>query len=436
MKINVIIILFFLTNSLIAQNNNYKEKVLDNCTTQEINHFYELVFWDNSEISKDTTNECLIRWEDPIYYKYTGRKYKKLEQQFDSVLLTLHNIKYLEFYKANIFHKANVLIEFSTLNRLQQKYLNCSGRCTTNDKNGSIKNGKIELAIDVEKDEILNNFLHEIIHLVGGIDHIKYDADKLMYGLNGCRMKTISKEEIRIIQLIYEINWPSGYTRKDFEEDFADRLYHINRVNKLMGLFKKMNIESTMLNFMLQNLATDEQVIFSKIPKNINVVLCNDFPNEIEDIIGMSLKTLNNLSPNFNLKIHQLSDLSSNSYSSNINLFFDKNNYQAKIDSASRIALKIQRYNACKMMTSAFLPLTYSEVDTINKLQILGQCIYNLALSYTFIPNDYVFNIEDGELKLKEFYMKLFKLYYSPEFSSLLTREELIEAIEEYKKSL
>jgi hypothetical protein len=308
------------------------------------------------------------------------------------------------------------------------------GQGTFTATNYTINNAEVKtITKPVESTEEQNRrqsiFLEELIQVLGIV------GDSYAYPLSILYEKpknvtSLSKIDKKMLQLLYEPALLTGYTCEEFENDFAEELYHINSEKKLLTHIKDQAINKKALEQILQYGLVKKKNGIERIAKfnsPIQVRIKGNVTSKQKMIIEQAIKELNQVTEQIKLFLPNDALIHDGGIIYSF-LHDDQQHYPTSVQSAVTISENLffdKRYKTD-------IQITYNDSVKVDKQIALavGNTMYQ-ALSLINQSAPEFFNYDDGKLNLKSEYTAVLKLYYSNALPENFTKEKLQTVIEQ-----
>ncbi len=284
-----------------ADLGELKQKYSD----RAINYFYETAF------SQDYVGpkEVSTKWENDIWISLQGELWAndslyvaKAMEQLNALNLPIR----LRLTDDTIL--ANLPVYFGDYSYLEEKlnlkkYVPFLGIGFINEGSSEIRSAKIGIAnnassyvrLDSSDSAILRQkyILEEITQSLGiTADSWEYHNSVFFEGKN--RTSKLSELDKQVVKLLYEPGIPNRYSRKQFEKDFQDILYHKNTKEKLIRYVKENNVPLRYLEYIRDN-GFNDGLLF-KFPRRVFVKIKGHCQQQDIEFCKKAVNELNTVS--------------------------------------------------------------------------------------------------------------------------------------------
>ncbi|NRF39440.1 DUF2927 domain-containing protein [Pedobacter foliorum] len=398
----------------------FSKKISSKYSTDEINYFFELAFFD-SEHPK--TIQKLQKWESDISIAVTGDTIPGDQHRISAAIRQFQDLKLpIKMRLTNDTSGANVILNFT--GHRNQKDKEQLGVTTTIAIDYAIKKAHIEILSDSTLTTSMNDgtrrsvILHELMHCLGLHGHSNRFSNGTLSTNCNTELKPIDQS---VIKLLYETEIPCGYEGKDFEEDYADILVHVNAKPKLRVHVKRHGLQkvySEILRFGLydQKAAKPRELVKFSFPARVIIDAKHNFNSSIDDAIT----NLNKAS-----KKIKLAKVDSATCRPGEGIFIS---IVFKPDLPQRVKTHISNtiYHDLKyeLIGTSKIVLTYSDESLVPLA--LSNALFNVICLNSY-PNP--FKEINGRILLTPEAIEIAQAYYDPILPTGITDQELQEAI-------
>ncbi|MDQ3535555.1 MAG: DUF2927 domain-containing protein [Bacteroidota bacterium] len=281
-------------------------------SSEAINYFYETAFY------KDDVGpiDSLLKWKDNIWIGLEGELWPNDSLYVIKALEQLNALNLpIKLYITKDTSLINLVVYFGDFKYLEKKlnikkYLLFLGTGNVSyTSNGEFiakvaiaNNAKSYAKVSTLDSAILRQdvILEEITQTLGIIGDSWKNYNSIFY--EG-RNKALNLDELdkEVIRLLYEPSIPLKYSRKQFERDFRDILYHKNTKKKLIRYVKNNKIPIRYLEYIRDNSFHDS--LLFKYSGRIFVRVEGDFQQQDLEFCKKAIKKFNTVSDQFQLEM-------------------------------------------------------------------------------------------------------------------------------------
>ncbi|MES2733628.1 MAG: DUF2927 domain-containing protein [Bacteroidota bacterium] len=426
---NALFILLFILNTLYLSNcnftkNNEIELIKNKYSAASINYFYEVALFHHDYPQKI---KSISKWKKDIYFSMKGHPILGDRNKLLRVIDQINRLNLpINIYEADKDSIPNLVIYFGVKNQLNLG--ESVGNSTVNASNDEINNVRINIKYEDLDSSLFNVkreavILHEIVHSLGFPGH----SYTYTHGvLRGNLITELTEVDKQIIKLLYEPILTAGYTGKQFENDFADALYHINSKEKLSAFVKTERIPRKALELIYQiglihpNDKTKEACIV-KFTSPAFVTAQGDYPPEFIEMIKKAIVQINSSTSELKLVFTKKEHLKNND---GINFTFKKDSL-IESSTESTITNVIDWEYLLPRMCKSDVLVKYKNVKEM-QLTIISSLYRSICLP---IQTD-IFVSTKNAVTLKPEYKEILKLYYHSSLPSGFTKSQLREVID------
>jgi len=398
------------------------KKISSKYSAEEINYFFELAFFD-SEHPK--VIQKLQKWESDISIAVTGDTIPGDQHRISAAIRQFQDLKLpIRIRLISDTSGANVVLNFTSHRNPKDKEQ--LGATTITAIDYVIKEADIEILSDTTLTTSLNDvtrrsvILHELMHCLGLPGHSNRFSNGTLSTNCNTELEPIDRS---VIKLLYETEIPCGYEGKDFEEDHADILVHVNVKPKLRAHVKRYGLQkiySEILRFGLydQKAAKPRELVKFSFPAR--VMVSTDAKHAFSSSIDDAIANLNKASKNIKLaRVDSASCRPDNGIF--ISIVFKPDLRQKVEMSISNTIYHDLKY---ELISTSKITLTYSDKSIVPLA--LSNALFNVICLNSY-PDP--FKEINGRISLTPEAMKIFQAYYDPILPTGITDLELQEII-------
>lgn len=411
-------------------------------STEAINFFYETVFWEDNV----GRLEFISRWGNDIWLYLSGNLWPNDSIYVDKAVEQLNDLNLpVKLHLTNDSVRANLFVYFGDFDYLEQKIKikenkRFRGTGTFTSHSSYIDSANVGIANNATSYSGLNitdkgitrqsAILEEITQVLGITGDSWMQPNSIFFEGKEAPVH-LSKLDKEIIKLLYEPCFPLKYSRKEFEEDFQDVLYHKNATEKLRTFIENNNVPLSYLEYIRGNCFNDSVLI--KFPEIVYVKIRGDYSQQDYEFCEKAVDLINTASERLQVKIEQDSPWNEVPC---INILYN--------DSAliNRVLLEGSFISDTMMFRRRLLgsiKLSYNistvkDIGFINK--IIFESIYKILALNDFVrESNSIIDIDSmGNLSFKPGYKEILSLLYNPVFPNSFTIEEMDEVIKSLGK--
>ncbi len=404
-----------------------------NYSSEVINYFYEV------GLHAEALNNqaiCLEKWNKDITVVILGDTLLGDRARVKRVIKRLNALELpIKLFLIDDSLAASMHIKFGSSKSLQLAE-NVGGQGeTTHSWNGYIKHATVRIPHPpdnlplklIEKRE--STIMEEMTQCLGiSGDSYVYPLSVFYEGYN--EALTLTTLDKQTLQLLYDSALPINYSSEQFENDFAEELYHVNSEAKLLRYLQKESINKQTLREIIQyglitnSRASHAQTQIIKFNQPIAVIVQGDTSARHLSLLQQAISELNKASDQ--LQFHLRSD--SLNYNGGIRYTFKR--VEHLDNPAHSIAVKVATYSTHRLLFHRRYGtnVSISFKDTVTLQQNMPLAIGNTLYQTVSLLNqsDHKFFVyRNDSLQLKPEYKEVLQTYYAPELANNMTKAQL-----------
>lgn len=396
---------------------------------KEINYFYETAFH-----TDDGKSNPVSKWERDILLFVEGDTLPGDRAAVLDAIAQLNNLHLpVKIGITNRKELANTIVNFGSRKKFHlEKTAHGIGEATISEN--AIEFAKIIIVTEPEESVPGNSrkstILEEITQGLGLMgDSYAYPLS-IFYEMPN-QVTQLARIDKRVLQLLYDPAIPIGLKKEEFEEIFADQLYHINAEEKLLKYVKEQSVSKHSLQEILEYGVTSTIDGIPKIVKfhqPVYVIMKGDTTSEHKELVQAAIKELNEASDGVSVIL----DSADTSFHYGGVFFTFSKKSQQEYSLGVAMSFSANKKLLFDRLYRANIHISYK--DTVDLKQKMSLAIANsMYRSVALVHQDSLgfFNYERGKLELKPKYQEVLKLYYSPSLAENMTMEELERVVEQ-----
>lgn len=423
-SVYLLILFCFFSQSCSLVKKKEIEQIKREYSEETLNYLYEVAFHDCEYPKRDKN---LWKWGKDIGFYIDGDTLPGDRQRVLNAINQISTLKLpIKIHEKAKRDSANLLFLFTTY-----KQPGVFGSTKTDIVNNFIDSVKISISYDPNDSLTFGirrqaTILHEMMHALGLTGH-SYKYSNCVLILNFTNYTTVLTDlDKHVIDLLYDPVFPAGYTCKQFEQDFANVLYHISTGEKVSLLIKEGKIKKESLEYIYKfglikskNPAEEECMVKFTLPVVVRVK--GDYSSDFADQIKKTINEINNTT-----------DKLSFIYAQGEALLPDAGVYYTfRKDSSLEYSIESKVQNTT-YFDLRFPYIIKSEIQiTFKNAQKMQMAIANSLYSSVILQSDTTdfFLFEKDDLHLKPFYKEVLKAYYNPFLTPSITKSELAKIL-------
>lgn len=403
-----------------------------------INYFYEVVFYQDYV----SPTNFLYKWKDNIWISMEGELWPEDSLYVNNAITQLNALEIpikLQITRDTL--KANLRMYFGSFTYLEEKldiksYPMFRGYGHISYDSFTIKSGHIGIAnnssvysrIQTKSDTLMirkSIILQELAQTLGVVgDSWLRHKSSFFEGVN--KAPCLSEIDKKVLRLLYEPSVPSGYSRKNFEHDFAEILFNINAKSKLLAYVKRNKVPLPYLQYICDYSFTNGVLI--KYPRKIFVKIQGDY-NKFDSLFCMRvIERFNEASEYLSLQI-SANDIYSNP---SLNIEFIKKQ-------RGPVAVELSVVNTHQMLKRRVVgninisyPGNLSRDNHEKRNKLLIKSVYKI-LGFDLLEEE-VAAIDSLNISFKSNFREMLSLMYDPVIPDGFSKDDMQDVIEKLKQ--
>lgn len=404
-------------------NKDAIDKINKKYSQEALNYFYEISFYD--EVQKEIVP--LNKWKSNVSFYIQGHPLPNDKEFVKKAINNFNNLRLrIQFSQTQNVKEANVIINFGNISDFKNIDIlptdDAIGRVFSKDNN--IYKAEIFILDKIKKEQERESMiLEELTQIfVGGSDSFSYPESIFYQGKK--TSLSFTKLDTEVINLAYDPLIPKGYTLKQFEKDFGDKLNYVNTSLKLKNYVAEAKIKTEMLDEIKKTSFIDKE--FYKHPKAVSIYL-SGFNRSDSIFVKKSIESLNKISDNLSLVLARKTELSPDA---GIFITLKPNNLQTSDTQTSVSNVKGEVFKPKRY--KSIVDIDYKEsINNTKKQNIILKSIYKSlgpTEMHSFGVNWYVY--KNDEIIIAKQYADILKMIYQDEFVDGLKTGEFEKIID------